>query len=84
MPTKKKSTKKTKSTSAAALEKRVEELEQRLNGSWLHSSNFWYRAFGVVGHYLAAYFAVALGLLVLALLSALFAGAVTAVVSVLS
>lgn len=85
MPTsKKKPAKKPAAKSAASLEKRVGELERRLNDSWLLSENFWKRAFGVVGHYIAAYFAIWLGIMVLALASLLIAGALAGIISLFS
>lgn len=79
-PAKKPAPKKT----GASLEKRVAALETRLNDSWLLSDNFWKRAFAVVGHYIAAYFAIWLGIVVLALASMLIAGALAGIISLFS
>ena len=86
MPTKKKTTKRAsaKKSSSADLEKRVAELEHRLNGSWVHSENFWRRAFGVLGHYVAAYLAIGTGILLLMLASAILAGALAGMISLFS
>lgn len=87
MPTTKKKTTKrapAKKAGSASLEKRVAELEQRLNGSWVHSDNFWRRAFGVFGHYMAAHLAIVFAFFALMLASVVLAGALAGVISLFS